>query len=60
MVIKKIYKINTLNILNKFKEIGVSKIVLFIYPEDNPSRIVAIGRCVPVFLAQYFLKKAKK
>ena len=41
-------------------EIGNTKVGLFIYPAENPSRVVAIGRCVPVYLAQYFLKKAKK
>ena len=39
---------------------GNTKVGLFIYPAENPSRVVAIGRCVPVYLAQYFLKKAKK
>ena len=39
---------------------GNTKVGLFVYPAENPSRVVAIGRCVPVFLAQYFLKKAKK
>jgi hypothetical protein len=32
------------NNLKEFKEMGVSKIGLFIYPGDNSSRIVAIGR----------------
>ena len=58
--LSKKYKRNSPNILKEFKEKGVSKIGLFIYPGNNPSRIVAIGRCVPVFLAQHFLKKAKK
>ena len=39
---------------------GNTKVGLFIYPAENPSRVVAIGRCVPVHIAQYFLKKAKK
>jgi hypothetical protein len=58
--LSKTYKKNTLNILKEFKEKGISKIGLFIYPGNNPSRIVAIGRCVPVLHAQHFLKKANK
>jgi hypothetical protein len=58
--LSKKYKKNSIDILKEFKEKGTSKVSLFIYPGDNPSRIVAIGRCVPVFLAQHFLKKAKK
>ncbi len=48
------------NIRDEFREMGNTKVGLFIYPAENPSRIVAIGRCVPVYLAQYFLKKADK
>jgi hypothetical protein len=58
--LSKKYVKNFLDILKEFKEKGISKIGLHTYPGDNPSRIVAIGRCVPVFLAQHLLKKANK
>ena len=48
------------NIRDEFREMGNTKVGLFIYPAENPSKVVAIGRCVPVYLAQYFLKKADK
>ncbi len=48
------------NIRDEFRGMGNTKVGLFIYPAENPSRVVAIGRCVPVYLAQYFLKKADK
>jgi hypothetical protein len=48
------------NIRDEFREMGNTKVGLFIYPAENPSKIVAIGRCVPVYFAQYFLKKADK
>jgi len=48
------------SIRDEFREMGNTKVGLFIYPAENPSRVVAIGRCVPVYLAQYFLKKADK
>lgn len=39
-------------------EMGNTVVGLFVYPADNPSRIVAIGRCVPVYIAQHILAKA--
>ena len=48
------------NIRREFAEMGDTKVGLFIYPAENPSRVVAIGRCVPAYMAQHFLKKAWK
>ena len=58
--LSKKYEKKFLDIQKEFLEMGNTKVGLFIYPAENPSRVVAIGRCVPVYLAQYFLKKAKK
>ena len=58
--LSKKYEKNYRNIRQEFNEMGNTKVGLFIYPAENPSRVVAIGRCVPVHIAQYFLKKAKK
>ena len=58
--LSKKYEKSFLDIQKEFLEMGNTKVGLFIYPAENPSRVVAIGRCVPVYLAQYFLKKAKK
>ena len=58
--LSKKYENNYLDIQKEFQEMGNTKVGLFIYPSGNPSRVVAIGRCVPVHLAQYFLIKAKK
>ena len=58
--LSKKYEKNFLDIQKEFLGMGNTKVGLFIYPAENPSRVVAIGRCVPVYLAQYFLKKAKK
>ncbi len=48
------------NIRREFAEMGNTKVGLFIYPAENPSRVVAIGRCVPAYMAQHFMKKAWK
>tara|TARA_Y100001936_G_scaffold140634_1_gene137254 strand:- start:122 stop:652 length:531 start_codon:yes stop_codon:yes gene_type:complete len=48
------------SIRREFAELGNTKVGLFVYPSENPSRVVAIGRCIPAFLAQHFIKKAWK
>ena len=58
--LSKKYEKNYFDIKKEFKEMGRARVGLFIYPAENPSKIVAIGRCVPVQLAQHFLKKAEK
>ena len=51
---------NYLKIRKEFQQMANTKVGLFVYPADNPSRVVAIGRCTPVQIAQHFLNKAKK
>ena len=51
---------NYLKIRKEFQQMANTKVGLFAYPADNPSRVVAIGRCTPVHIAQYFLNKSKK
>lgn len=58
--LSKQYEKDYWNIRDEFREMGNTKVGLFIYPAENPSRVVAIGRCIPAYLAQYFLKKAGK
>ena len=48
------------SIRREFAELGNTKVGLFVYTAENPSRVVAIGRCIPAFLAQHFIKKAWK
>jgi hypothetical protein len=58
--LSKQYEKSYWNIRDEFREMGNTKVGLFIYLAENPSRVVAIGRCIPAYLAQYFLKKAEK
>ncbi|MEK9627446.1 MAG: hypothetical protein VW455_00340 [Nitrospinota bacterium] len=58
--ISKKYEKNYRNIRNEFAEMGNTKVGLFVYPAENPSRVVAIGRCVPAYMAQHFIRKAWK
>ena len=36
---------------------GNTKAGLFIYPAENPPRLVVIGKYVPAYIAQHFIKK---
>lgn len=47
-------------IREEFGLMGNTVVGLFVYPALNPSRVVAIGRCVPAYLARHFLTKAQK
>ena len=58
--LSKKYAKNYRDIREEFLEIGNTKLGLFIYPAENPSRVVAIGRCIPVYIAQFFIKKTIK
>ncbi len=37
---------------------GNTKAVLWKYPAENPSKIIAIGRCVPGYIAQHAIRSA--
>lgn len=41
----------------EFSSMGRTRVRLWVYPADNPSRIAAIGRCVPAYIARHVLGK---
>ncbi|MBI5426649.1 MAG: hypothetical protein HZA02_00045 [Nitrospinae bacterium] len=43
-----------------FAEMGNTDVVLWVYPAENPSRAVAIGRCVPAYIAQHVLRETRE
>ncbi len=46
-------------IRSEFAAMGHTRVTLWVYPApENPSRIVAIGRCVPAYIARHVLRKA--
>lgn len=46
-------------IRSEFAAMGHTRVTLWVYPASkNPSRIVAIGRCVPAYIARHVLQKA--
>ncbi len=44
-------------IREEFAEMGHTRVTLWVYPAENPSKIVAIGRCVPAYIARHVLRK---
>ena len=58
--VSKRYEKDLKKIRKEFGEIGNTVVGLFVYPAENPSRVVAVGRCVPAYIAQYILAKARK
>ena len=42
----------------KFGAMGDTRVTLWLYPSENPSGSVAIGRCVPAFIARHALQRA--
>ena len=47
-------------IFKEFTELGNSKSALRVYPMGETSKVIAIGKCVPVHIAQHVIKKAIK
>lgn len=47
-------------VAEEFAALGDTRAKMFVYAGDNPSRTVAVGRCVPAYVAQHVLKTAEK
>ena len=45
-------------VIKEFTELGNSKAALRVYPMGETSKVIAIGKCVPVHIAQHVIKKA--
>jgi hypothetical protein len=45
-------------IRGEFAAMGHTRVTLWAYPAQNPSRVAAIGRCVPAYIARHVLQKA--
>ena len=43
-----------------FSQMGHTWTALWTYPGENPSRIVAVGRCVPAYIARHILAMGKR
>lgn len=46
------------SVRNNLEAMGTTIAALWSYPGKNPSRVVAIGRCVPAYIARHALQQA--
>lgn len=58
--ISKTFRKQRKQVFKEFAEIGSTKVVLRVYPMGETSKVVAIGRCVPAYIAQHIIKKSMK
>lgn len=56
--LSKKYENNLQQLRKEFSAMGNTRVNLWVYPAENPSKIVAIGRCVPAYIARHMLRKA--
>jgi len=54
------YKKNLRQIRNEFSAMGNTQVTLWVYPAKNPSKIVAIGSCVPAYIGRHMIRRAIK
>ena len=52
------YEKSLRQIRNEFSAMGNTRVTLWVYPTKNPSKIVAIGSCVPAYIGRHMLRKA--
>ena len=52
------YEKNLRQIRNEFSAMGNTRVTLWVYPAENPSKIVAIGSCVPSYIGRHMLRQA--
>ena len=56
--LSKQYEKNLRQIRNEFSAMGNTRVTLWVYPAENPSKIVAIGSCVPSYIGRHMLRQA--
>jgi hypothetical protein len=44
------YEKSLRQIRNEFSAMGNTRVTLWVYPAENPSKIVAIGSCIPAYI----------
>jgi hypothetical protein len=47
-------------IFKEFGEMGYTRVALKVYPMGETSKVLAIGRCVPAYLARHIILKSRQ
>ena len=58
--ISKSYRKQRKQVFQEFGEIGSTRVALRVYPMGETSKVIAVGRCVPVYIAQHIIKKSMR
>ena len=56
--ISKSYRKQRKQVFQEFGEIGSTRVALRVYPLGETSKVIAVGRCVPAYIAQHIIKKS--
>ncbi len=56
--ISKSYRKQKKQVFKEFGEIGSTRVALRVYPMGETSKVIAVGRCVPAYIAQHIIKKS--
>ncbi|MEO2043232.1 MAG: hypothetical protein ABGX43_01405, partial [Nitrospinaceae bacterium] len=56
--ISKTYRKKRKQVFKEFGEIGSTRVALRVYPMGETSKVIAVGRCVPAYIAQHIIRKS--
>ena len=56
--ISKSFRKHRKQVFKEFGEIGSTRVALRVYPMGETSKVIAVGRCVPAYIAQHIIKKS--
>jgi hypothetical protein len=56
--ISKSYRKQKKKVFKEFAEMGSTRVALRVYPMGETSKVIAVGRCVPAYIAQHIIKKS--
>ena len=58
--ISKKFKKQKKQIFKEFAEMGYTRVALKVYPMGETSKVLAIGRCVPAYIARHIILKSRQ
>ena len=56
--ISKSFRKQRKQVFKEFGKIGSTRVALRVYPMGETSKVIAVGRCVPAYIAQHIIKKS--
>jgi hypothetical protein len=56
--ISKSFRKQRKRVFKEFGNIGSTRVALRVYPMGETSKVIAVGRCVPAYIAQHIIKKS--